>query len=398
MKKHLICTLMLSAALGLSAATVRTQNGKLTYTSDGTDASGSIGISFARCMANNLFTFSSITVDGTEVNHTDSDNIGPFLIPSGWTGGNHTNPSNGTEMRSARTESVEVELDGKPLDITKRQKAEGDVLTIKVVNTLLMPASETRVFARETMTYTVAGNSVEIYAQHEYMEPLPQLVDRYYGMQSMFMGETEILTPGGEYFIWTPVAGVNRFSKASAPNFCTFVEHSPTAYQAAWMDRSYGLGSRNCVADDDVVFIGNSYTKSYHKLMGSYTVHQGDVTRWHGIYTWFKTPETDECRAAAPGVFAYRGYSGGKPALFSIDAEGHMTISGDESGITAPEASEAPFAKAGKGTIEIAGAPHAAVYSLAGSLIHSGEGIHSCEPGIYIATDGRGSSLKLYVK
>lgn len=388
---------MLAAALGMSAATVRTLNGSVSYTDPGTEASGAIIISFKRCMANNLFTFSSITVDGTEVNHTDSDNIGPFLIPSGWVGGNHTNMSNGTEVRSARTESVEVSLDGRALDITKRTNSTGDVLTVKVVNLLLMPASDTRPFARETITYTVAGNSIEVYAQHEFLEATPQKVDRYYGMQSMFIGETEILTPGGTYATWTPLDQVNRFTKASAPGFCTFIEHSPAAYQAAWMDSSYDLGSRKCVPDDDVVFIGNSSTKCYHKIMGSHTVRQGDVTRWHGIYSWFKTPETDTCRGTAPGTFAYRGYAGGQPALFSLDAQGHMTVS-TEAGVESPAVAALPFAKAGKGYIEIDGAPGAAVYSLAGTLLHSGNGVHSCEPGIYIASDGHGHAVKIQVK
>ena len=68
------------------AATVTYNDGKISYAEK--TPWGDIDIAFANCMANNLYTFSSVSIDGIEVNHTESDNIGPLLIDrKGWSGG-----------------------------------------------------------------------------------------------------------------------------------------------------------------------------------------------------------------------------------------------------------------------------------------------------------------------
>lgn len=316
-----IISMLLPAAFGLSAAVVTTGNGTLSYR-EHTPWSGEIAIDFAPCMANELFTFSSVVLDSVVVNRTSSDNIGPFgLVGGGWSGGNHLNGG----LRSARTDSIEVSLDGVPLDLSVPSQSEGSVLTVRVFNTLLMPA-DTVPFALETMTYRVSGNSVEVSGEHRFVAPQPVAVDRYYGMQSMFDGETEMLTPGGAYGVWTPVASVDRFDKASAPGFCTFIEHSPAGYQACWMDSCTGLGDRRMVDAADWVFIGNSWTKSYHKLIGGKTVAPGDTTLWRGVYTWFKEPVSDGCRGTLPGHYAFAGNIGGQSIIFYINKFGKTTI------------------------------------------------------------------------
>lgn len=302
-------------------ATVTTDgNGALSY-STSTPWSGEIKIDFANCMANNLFTFSNVSLDGTTVNHTDSDNIGPFgLASGGWIGGNHLN----NNIRSARTEAVTVFADGNRVDLTKAASLPCDVLTIKVFNTLLMPESETP-FAYETVTYTVKGNSVDVVAEHSFVCSEPIEINRYYGMQSMFIGENEILTPGGKYSSWTPTASVDRFDKVSAGHFDTFIEHSPAGYQAAWLDRSFGLGDRSMIDNDDWAFIGNSYSKSYHKTIGNRKVKNGDRTAWHGVYTWFKEPIADYTSETVPS-FAYAGSADGQPVVFFIDETGRTSL------------------------------------------------------------------------
>lgn len=301
---------------GQPQATVEVKDGRLAYRTT-TPWSGAIDILFDRCMANDLYTFSDVTVGGTVVNHTDSDNIGPFgLAAGGWSGGNHLN--NG--LRSARTESVKAYADGLPLDMERDGKFTCDVLTVKVANTLLMPA-DTVPFATELVTYTVRGNSIDVVCRHWFLCPEPVVVDRYYGMQSMFRDENEILTPGGEYSEWTPVEKVDRFKKGPFPNFDTFIEHSPAGYQAAWLDPAIGIGARDMLDDDDWAFIGNSYTKSYHKTIGNRTVRNGDYNEWHGVYTWFIEPVAD-----TPGYFAYAGSESGNPALFFIGSDGRTVV------------------------------------------------------------------------
>ena len=65
------------------------------------------------------------------------------------------------------------------------------------------------------------------------------------------------------------------------------------------------------MADDDVVFIGNSFTKSYHKLIADRLRVAGDEDSWHGVYTWFSKPLYDE-----GGALAFLGAVSARRALF----------------------------------------------------------------------------------
>lgn len=321
-------TTLLSAALLTvtavgNAATVSVVDGNIFY-SEKTPA-GDIEIDFRRCMANNLYTFSSVRVDGRELNHTESDNIGPFLVSQkGWTGGNHVNG----DRLSAETRSVKISADGKelPSDTVIQCK----VLTVDVVNQLFHP-SDDRDFAIENIVYNVSGNSVEVFASHRFQYPEPQPIDRYYGMQSMFVDEFEILTPGGKFNTWTRFNKTNtgnelEFTKDSAPNFRTFIEHSDGGYQAAYLTAD-GLGDRSWLGDDAKIFIGNSWTKCYHKIIDHHDVNIGDRSSWHGIYSWFVRPVSDRSHAedAAAPTFDYIAYIQGRPHLFHLHPDGTLT-------------------------------------------------------------------------
>lgn len=310
-----------AASVGLhaaSAADVTVCNGNVTFAQP--TPWGDIAITFEKCMANELYTFRSVSVDGRELNHTESDNIGPFGIQGkGWSGGNHLNGG----RRSAFTETVDIFVDGHR--VTADTVMAGTVLTVEVVNRLLNPADDTD-FALERMVYSVSGNTIDVEASHEFLCDSEETVERYYGMQSMFVGEHETLTPGGKYAQWTSYPQTNtgnelQFTKASAPGFTTFVEHSDRGYQASHLTRE-GIGDRRFVADGDVVFIGNSWTKSYHKTMGMHTVKKGDRTCWHGLYSWFDAPVGDH--TAAGGSFDYGAYIAGQPYLFSVEPTGEL--------------------------------------------------------------------------
>lgn len=311
----------LAVAVFSDAATVRYAGGNVAYSEQ--TPWGHIEIDFSPCMANRLYTFSSVRLDSICINRTDSDNIGPFLIAGkGWSGGNHLNDG----RRSAETFSVTVYADSSQIDsdtvVTCR------TLRVEVANNLYDPETDS-LFCIEKIAYTVAGNSVDVVANHIFCNFMPETIDRYYGMQSMMAGEIEILTPGGKYHVWTPIGEVDRFTKASARSFCTFVEHSPHGYQASCMSGD-GIGDRSMVDDDDVVFIGNSWNKSYHKLIGHRTVKAGDTMTWHGIYTWFREPVSDRCRPDdAPCLtfdYAASGPSG-EVVLYHLHPDGSMTIS-----------------------------------------------------------------------
>lgn len=323
-KSYLFLSLALSVLpLAGSAATVTLKNGDISYTES--TPWGDIAIDFARCMANKLYTFSSVSLDGKELNHTDSDNIGPFLIDKkGWAGGNHTNDG----RLSAETVDVSISVDGNILacDTT----VTGKVLTVEVVNNLRHPVDDSPLDI-ERMVYIVSGNSIEVFASHRFLNDEPETIERYYGMQSMFIKETETLAPGTQFGIWTsyPVTNTGneiKVVKSTAPAFSTFVEHSANGYQASHMTRD-GIGDRSWVADDDIVFIGNSWSKSYHKTIGMHPVKAGDSFGWHGIYTWFREPVSDRSRRGdeACPTFDYGAYIAGEPYIFHLAPDGSMT-------------------------------------------------------------------------
>lgn len=314
---------MLAASCGAHAATVRQVSGDIFFNES--TPWGEISIDFKHCMANNLYTFSSVSIDGREVNHTESDNIGPFLIDrKGWSGGNHVNDN----RLSAHTKSVDIYVDGKKLDCDTT--LEGKVLTVEVINQLLHPSDDSDL-AVERVVYNVSGNSIDVRVNHEFQCD-PEMIERYYGMQSMFINEYETLTPGGAFAVWTtyPVTSTGneiQFTKASAPSFSTFIEHSDGGYQASHMTRD-GIGDHKMVKDDDIIFIGNSWSKTYHKIIGMHPIKKGDRINWHGIYSWFNRPVADNCRTAdGDGSFEYGAYVAGNPCIFRIESDGSLTVS-----------------------------------------------------------------------
>lgn len=328
MKKILLAVSLMLLSLPTFAGKVVLNSKYLEFT-ETTQWNDQISITFEKCMANNLYTFKEIKLNDKVVNSTSSDNIGPFLVQGGvWLGGNHAFGSS----HSAQTMSVTHEIDGAT---TKRGTFENvKVVHVNVVNELYYYDMEK--FADEIVDYYISGNSIEVYCHHDYAYKNPLNVARYYGMQSMFTYETEILLPGTDNPNWrqlvdTQIGNEINITKDSAPNFCTYIEHGPFGYQASYMYRE-GLGNREWVeSGSDVVFIGNSYGKSYHKTIGDHVVKAGDSSDWHGVYTWFSEPIADNCRPEsraddADGTFAYGAYLNGQPTQMKLNADGTMSM------------------------------------------------------------------------
>lgn len=395
MKKFLLPLLAAAISLGADAAKITsTPSGNLTFT-ETTGWGDEVVINFRKCMANSLYTFYSVKLNGKELNSSQySDNIGPFLVNGYWSGGNHTNGSAKSANTLFFSIKVDEELQSKAFNVT------GSVLTIDVENELLYGDGEK--FATEYMTYVVSGNSIEVYAEHVYEHTGSLNVQRYYGMQSMFIGETELLLPGTDIPTWRPITNTAagneiNITKSSAPDFCTYVEHNANGYQAAYMMRE-GLGNRDWITDNDVVFIGNSSAKSYHKLIGDHPVTKGDRSTWHGVYTWFSQPLTDNCRNAADDhCFEYGAYIEGSPVIMTLDADGRMNQTAGIEDVTVDSAHR--FAHVSGNVITIAAdAPDACCFDLSGKVIHRGAGSFACPAGVYIVNDMRGHSAKLIVK
>lgn len=310
---------------------VKRQGGDL-YISAKLDERTDITYWFRRCMFNELYTFYRVGITRNRtalpttqpeaepavlLNSTYSDNIGPFAIPGcGWCGGNHKYRER--TARTARSEGYTLLADG--------TRIEGDTtlwanrVTVEAENVILDPTRPYRNVAggeelrdtlcRESVTYTVRRNNIEVAASHRFCNAAPVTIAIYYGMQSMFEGETHVLTPGGAYTDWTEAAKASTFTKQEYPLFRRYVEKNRQGYQSTWLLPD-GLGDHALLDGQDDIFIYAPYGKSYHKLIGNKRMENGDKTCWRGVYTWFETPVADDA-----DLLCYEGSAGGHTAVF----------------------------------------------------------------------------------
>ena len=308
------------------------KTGEDVYISSMIDDRHVINYWFKKCMANDLFTFYrvSITTDSSDtqiVNEAYSDNIGPFnILEGGWCGGNHLFLDEKT--KTAETFSIKLYADGRSITTDTTLKAH--TIKIEVKNYIINPFSAkerdnqlyfTDTLCTESVNYTVNGNSIQVDLSHDYTNRIPVIIEKYYGMQSMFKNEKQLLTPSGEYAYWTDIEKVNRFKKKDFPRFNRYIEKGDSYFQSSFLlNRS--LGTHNELPDDDVIFIGNSWTKCYHKLIGNVPRTAGDYDSWSGVYTWITTPLLDN-----ESAFAYDGFIDGKRTIFfSNNIKGNFTI------------------------------------------------------------------------
>ncbi|MCI1648163.1 MAG: hypothetical protein LKI39_06100 [Bacteroides sp.] len=294
------------------------------------DSTADILYWFKKCMFNELFTFYKValiddrlcspstisdSIPMTLLNWAYSDNIGPFDINGGgWCGGNHSYKN---EIRTARNVSYRVFING--FELKHDTLALSDNIKIIVKNDILNPVRATEkegisslndIFCIESVTYEIIKNNIQVSVKHEYKNESPVIVRKYYGMQSMFENEVFILTANGQYYDWTPISKVSRFTKQDYPYFRCFIEKNSIAYQSSYLLKD-GLGNHAEVSDSDVVFIGNSYGKCYHKLISDQSRKYGDFDFWSGVYTWFRTPLKDN-----DNILCYEGIINGQDAIF----------------------------------------------------------------------------------
>lgn len=295
--------------------------GENVYVSSQIDDHHEINYWFKKCMANDLFTFYRVSVTSgttgtTVVNEAYSDNIGPFEIRGGgWCGGNHLFTDEKTQ--TAETFSIKLYADGQSISSDTLLKAQ--IIKLEVKNRIFNPLSAeqtgdktyfTDTLCIENVNYTIRGNSIQVDLSHDYINRTPVIITKYYGMQSMFKDENQLLTPLGKYPFWTNIHQTNRFKKQDFPRFNRFIEKGDSYFQSSFLLHR-GLGTHDELPDDDVIFIGNSWTKCYHKLIGNTLRTIGHHDSWSGVYTWIATPLLDTGSA-----FAYDGFINGKRVIF----------------------------------------------------------------------------------
>lgn len=301
------------------------------YISAKLDAETDILYWFKKCMFNELFTFYRVgtiansmpapttlpdTSPASVLNLAYSDNIGPFNITGyGWCGGNH--PYLDEVTRTARNVGYHIYVDGK--EIKEDMSALTKEIKITVTNEIMNPSKADTssgktllndVLCIETVSYSVYRNNIQVSVSHEFQNESPVTVQMYYGMQSMFEKETHTLTAGGKYTDWTVQKEVSTFTKKEYPSFRRFIEKSVHAYQSSYLFAD-GQGNHEEIADDDIIFIGNSSNKTYHKIIANKEHKKGDVIHWSGVYTWFKSPVSDD-----DGLLCYEGIIDNQKVLF----------------------------------------------------------------------------------
>lgn len=295
------------------------------------DSSYDILYWFKKCMFNKLYTFyrvgirpntdfaplSDPSVEPSQIlNLAFSDNIGPFLVYGfGWCGGNHPYLDNQTP--TAYNVSFRILLDGK--EYTDDGSYWVNDVKVTSDNCILNPSDVEQVNGNnvlkssltiETVEYQIRGNCIQVKLIHKFQNEKPITIQTYYGMQSMFSDEVYTMTVGGAYPDWTLQNSVKNFEKVNYPNFCCFLEKNHVAHQASWLFYK-GLGMHEAISDNDIIFIGNSDGKTYHKTVSNQTYKKGDALSWEGVYVWFRVPIVDNNQ-----VLAYQGYVGGKKAIF----------------------------------------------------------------------------------
>lgn len=313
------------------------RDGEELYIASRTDATRDIVFHFRPCMFNKLYTFYRVgfraagdaapssdatAADVTWVNVTSSDNIGPMRVEhGGWCGANHSYLEAG-RVKTARNEGYEVFADGKP--VKEKANLYASRLEIRVRNTIYNPAKAPAQDAErlssplctENVVYSVEGNSIRVTARHSFVNETPVTILHYYGMQSMFLGEDLLMTPGGRFPDFTPVAeGGMNFSRGDYPAFRRFIEKNSAngTCQSSWL-LDDGLGSHAQIGEDTFVFT-KSNGKSYHHLVYGCQRVKGDETSWSGLYTWFQRPIADDA-----DLLIYAGRMEGCDVLF-IDAK-----------------------------------------------------------------------------
>lgn len=303
------------------------------YISAKMDAGTDILYWFKRCMFNELYTFYRVgmlpnrdkmptatpeTEPETVLNLAYSDNIGPFAVEGcGWCGANHKYMER--TARTAYNTGYTVTADVVRLDRDTLLLADG--VDVAAENAILDPTRPYTdadgkellrdTLCRESVKYRIRRNNIEIAATHRFCNRKPVTVAIYYGMQSMFEGETHTFTPGGACNDWTKSGKEDlSFTKGDYPAFRRFVEKNAAAYQSTFLLPD-GLGDHAWLGPRDVVFIRASYGKSYHKLIADRRMKNGDETHWRGVYTWFAAPLADDA-----ALLCYEGIVDGHPALF----------------------------------------------------------------------------------
>ncbi|WP_343562106.1 hypothetical protein [Sphingobacterium sp.] len=291
------------------------------------DAYNDIIIAFEKCMFNELMTFSKVGLADNltllplayperkinrVLNETSSDNIGPVMLKQGgWVGGNHSFLEKG-RISTAKTISFAFYADGKQLRDGDAMEAE--IVVIKVKNEIYDPFQPTKgadgealalneVLLEEDITYTIQKGQLYVELSHAYKNTKEYVIGRYYGMQSMFVGETEVMTPNASYSDFQPVPEELFLYKKKYPLFNRFIERNSVTgiCQASYLMPATERDPYWTLAAEDKIFV-RAHGKTYHNQVAERPVRKGAVFSWTGLYNWFTPLVNDRKNLVYTGI------------------------------------------------------------------------------------------------
>ena len=298
-------------------------------------------ITFSQCMFNKLMTFSQVGLASNKskyplpdpdrevevmLNQAFSDNIGPFCITNnGWCGANHSYKDK-NEVNTAENISFSFYADGKKLKDKDKLTAKRVQIKVenRIFNPMVQPAPGAKILSeelcKEEVEYLVENGSIYVNAKHTFTNASPVPIYVYYGMQSMFWNESQIMTPQGEYADFMDASPDKTFYKGEYPDFRRYIERrmepsmgqrGKMLYQSAYL-LPEGNGKHDQLKDNQMIFT-HSWGKCYHVILKDVEAHAGMKVNWSGIYNWFD-PIIDNDQ-----LLVYTARAKGKDYLF-IDA------------------------------------------------------------------------------
>lgn len=236
-----------------------------------------------------------------------SDWIGPYVVranadgnghPPSFTGGNHAYDDGNTGSVTAITESVQVWADG--VELEEGKVVSSDEVKIRVVNLVQgyntkLEDGTGRAVLKETVTYEISGGRVRVHNDIEALEDIT--FETYYGLQTVngawnhtvryYAGDREAASSPANVYS-------DSGTKALNPDVDSFLLSSDDQggfrhMLRVQLDRQYGLGTLQHLAEDMPVVFTQNYGKTYFLQIKGTTpeLKKGERFSWQGSYDFY---------------------------------------------------------------------------------------------------------------
>ncbi|WP_152669096.1 DUF4855 domain-containing protein [Paenibacillus sp. DMB20] len=236
-----------------------------------------------------------------------SDWIGPYIVranadgnghPPSFTGGNHAYDGGNTGSATAVTESVQVWADG--VELEEGKVVSSDEVKIRVVNLVQgyntkLQDGTGRAVLKETVTYEISGGRVRVHNDIEALEDI--IFETYYGLQTVngawnhtvryYAGDREAASSPANVYS-------DSGTKTLNPDIDSFLLSSDDQggfrhMLRVQLDRQYGLGTLQHLAEDMPVVFTQNYGKTYFlQIKGTAPeLKKGERFSWQGSYDFY---------------------------------------------------------------------------------------------------------------